>query len=144
MHSIRLFSLLFIVFLLLSGCTQEEVNEKRIAKQKQEIALLENEIVALEEERSELDKKLLETKINKGLEKYTLTLEIRQSHFTLDLGQHVKDEMNAITLQIPVDKDYYDSFEVGDTIDDSFRMGSFVLTGSLGSWDITVLEKEIK
>lgn len=33
---------------------------------------------------------------------------------------------------------------VGDTIDDSFRMGSFIFKGSFGNWDITVEDKCIQ
>lgn len=52
--------------------------------------------------------------------------------------------MNAITIQIPVDKDYYNQINIGDTIADDFRMGSLVMSGSYGSWNITVQNKEIK
>lgn len=136
MKIFRLIPLLFVI-VLLSGCGEQEVNRELIKQQKQELASLEKEL-------AEIESKVIETKKEKGLEKYVLTLDIRQSHFTLDLGQHMKDEMNAIELELPVDKEYYDSLEVGDTLDDSFRMGSFVLTGSFGSWDITVADKQIK
>jgi len=52
--------------------------------------------------------------------------------------------MNDISIQIPVDKEYYDSVEIGETIADDFRMGSFVFKGSFGSWDITVEDKSIQ
>lgn len=48
-----------------------------------------------------------------------------------------------IMMQVPVDKEYYDSVEVGDKIDDSFRMGSLIMKGSFGSWKVTVDDKEI-
>ena len=51
--------------------------------------------------------------------------------------------MNDISIQVPVDKEYYDSLEIGDVIDDSFRMGSLVMSGSVGKWDITIEDKEI-
>jgi hypothetical protein len=73
-----------------------------------------------------------------------VTFEIKQEHYTLDLAQHMKDDMNAITIQIPVDKDYYDGVSVGAVIDDSFRMGSMVMKGSFGSWKVTVVDKEIQ
>lgn len=62
----------------------------------------------------------------------------------MDLKKMMKDAMNAIELQIPVDKEYYDSLEVGDVLDDTFRMGSLLMEGSFGSWEITVIDKEIK
>ena len=38
---------------------------------------------------------------------YLLTLEIKQSTFTLDLAEHAKNAINAITLQIPVSYTFY-------------------------------------
>ena len=73
-----------------------------------------------------------------------MTLEIKQTHYTLDLEQHLKDEMNEITIQIPVDKEYYDSVSVGTVIDDSFRMGSMIMKGSFGKWKVTVKDKSIQ
>ena len=73
-----------------------------------------------------------------------MTLEIKQTHYTIDLGQHLKDEMNEITIQIPVDKEYYDSVSVGTVIDDSFRMGSMIMKGSFGKWKVTVKDKSIQ
>lgn len=86
----------------------------------------------------------METAKEKGLEKYIVTFEIKQKHYSLDIGQHLKDNINAITIQIPVDKDYYNQINIGDTIADDFRMGSLVMSGSFGSWNITVQNKEIK
>jgi hypothetical protein len=43
-----------------------------------------------------------------------------------------------------VDKEYYDSVEVGDTIADDFRVGSAIFKGSFGSWNISVENKEIR
>ena len=49
----------------------------------------------------------------------------------------------VLSIQIPVDKEYFDSVNVGDVIDDRFRMGSLIFKGSFGSWDITVEDKQI-
>lgn len=137
MNTFKIIPLILVILLTLSGCGEEEFNRERIEQQKQELASLEVEL-------TELENKVVETRFEKGLEKYILTLNIRQRHFTFDMEQHMKDEMNTIKLQIPVDKEYYDSLKVGDTIDDSFRMGSFVLKGSFGSWNITIADKAIK
>ena len=76
-----------------------------------------------------------------GETKYFVTFKVKQSHFTLDIGQHLKDEMNAAQFEIMVDADYYNAVDVGDKVCDDFRVGSFVLYGSVGSWDITVADK---
>lgn len=82
-----------------------------------------------------------EIEIEPGETKYFITLNISQSHFTLDLKQHFKDAMNDVDIEVMVDKDYYDSFEIGDSVNDDFRWGSFISSGSIGNWDITVSDK---
>ena len=122
------------------GCgneAQEDILEAKISDLKSEIEVLQQEKTALEND-------IVESKIEKGIEKYVICLNIKQTHFTLDIGQHLKDEMNDITIEIPVDKEYFDSVEVGDVIDDSFRMGSLIFKGSWGSWNITVVDKDIR
>jgi len=74
---------------------------------------------------------------------YVLTLELSQSHFTLDIGEHMKDAMNAIEFDIPVDKSFYDGVDVGDEIIDDFRAGSFIMNGSFGDWEMEVTHKKI-
>ena len=109
-----------------------------------EIDGLKAEISELENQRDSLKSEIADIKVENGTAKYVITFNIKQSHFTLDLSEHMKDTMNDISIQIPVDKEYYDSVEVGDTIADDFRMGSLVMKGSFGSWDITVEDKEIQ
>lgn len=75
---------------------------------------------------------------------YILKIHLKQSHFTLDIGKHIKDAANAIDFEIPVDKDFYNQVKVGTSIVDNFRMGSFILEGSFGNWDMTVKGKEIR
>ena len=109
-----------------------------------EIDGLKAEISELKNQRDVLKSEIVDIKVENGTAKYVVTFNIKQSHFTLDLSEHMKDEMNDISIQIPVDKEYYDSVEVGDTIADDFRMGSLVMKGSFGNWDITVEDKEIQ
>lgn len=123
--------------ILLTGCAPSE------EKMSQNISELQAEISTLQDEKSRLETEIKNTKIEKGIAKYVITFKIKQSHLTLDIGQHLKDEMNEITIQIPVDKEYYDTVEIGDVINDDFRMGSFIFKGSIGSWKITVKDKEI-
>ena len=138
------FLLILVVCFSLTGCmSKEEYTDSVIAELEEEKALLESEVLALEGIKEILNRDITELKVDNGTAKYIVTYKIAQSHFSLDLGDHLKDAMNAITIQIPVDKEYYDSIEVGQSIDDSFRMGSFILYGSFGSWDITIEDKEI-
>lgn len=108
-----------------------------------EINALNAEIIQLENQRESLKNEIAAIKVENGTAKYVVTFNIKQSHFTLDIGQHIKDEMNDISIQIPVDKEYFDSINVGDTIANDFRLGSFIMKGSFGNWDVTVENKEI-
>ena len=131
-------ALIVMIAVTLSGCSKiETVTNEDVAK-------LEFEIAQLEAERDRLNEEILNTEIDNGLAKYVITFNIKQTHFTLDLGEHLKDTMNDISIEIPVDKEYYDSVEVGDVIDDSFRMGSFIWKGSFGNWKVTVESKNIR
>ena len=131
-------ALIVMIAVTLSGCSKTETVSN------EEITKLESEIAQLEAERDRLNEEILNTKIDNGLAKYVITFNIKQTHFTLDIGEHLKDAMNDISIEIPVDKEYYDSVEVGDTIDDSFRVGSFIWKGSFGNWKVTVESKDIR
>lgn len=131
-------------FFLLMGCnSQEEKNAMIIERQKEEIATLEREIEELQLEKEALIKEVEYRKVTSGTAKYVITLEIRQRHY-FDLGKALKDELNKIELQLPVDKEYYESLEVGDILDETFRMGSLLMEGSFGNWEIKVVKKEIQ
>lgn len=136
----KIFSLLVIGIccVVFAGCSPSE-DELR-----DEVAQLEAEIDALEEEKLALEEKVTELKVDAGEAKYIVTFKIKQSHFTLDISEHIKDAMNDITIQVPVDKEFYESVEIGDEIDDSFRFGSLIMKGSFGSWKVTVDDKEIQ
>lgn len=140
MKNILSIVLIAVSIFCMVGCgneAQKDILEEKILDLKSEIEVLQQEKIALEND-------IVESKIEKGLEKYVICLNIKQSHFTLDISQHLKDEMNDITIEIPVDKEYFDSVEVGDVIDDSFRMGSLIFKGSWGNWNITVVDKDIR
>ena len=130
--------LIAMIAITLSGCSKSETVTN------EDVAKLESEIAQLEDERDQLNEEILNTKIDNGLAKYVITFNIKQTHFTLDLGEHLKDAMNDISIEIPVDKEYYDSVEIGDTIDDSFRVGSFIWKGSFGNWKVTVESKDVR
>ena len=130
--------LIAMIAITLPGCSKTETITN------EDVAKLESEIAQLEAERDRLNEEILDTKIDNNLAKYVITFNIKQTHFTLDIGEHLKDAMNDISIEIPVDKEYYDSVEVGDTIDDSFRVGSFIWKGSFGNWKVTVESKDIR
>jgi len=129
---------LFMMFVALPSCT--ESNEYL----EQERAELRDEIAVLQEQKAAIEAEILDAREANGIAKYVVTFRIKQSHFTLSIKEHIKDSMNEITLEIPVDKEYYDNLSVGDVINDDFRMGSLIMHGSFGNWEVIVDEKEIR
>lgn len=138
-------AILAIVLIMgMTACASEgEYLESDIRRLQDQKSALTSEVDALRAEKAELQKEVIDTKVENGTAKYVLTINIKQTHLTLDLGQHLKDSMNDISIQIPVDKEYYDSVDIGDVLDDSFRMGSLIFKGSFGNWQITVQDKTI-
>ena len=130
--------------LAVSSCASEKVViESEITELEAYKNKLEAEIACLEAEKDSLANEIIDTKIDNGTAKYVLTFNIKQTHYSLDITEHLKDSVNDVSIQVPVDKEYYDSVKIGDVIDDSFRVGSFIFKGSFGSWRITIENKTI-
>lgn len=132
--------LVLVLFLSLTGCGEQS----KIDSLKQQISELQVQKSELESEIYSLENIIAEKKEENGTAKYVLTLEVKQTHFSLKISEHLKDSMNAIEIQIPVDKEYYDSVEVGQNIADEFRMGSLVFKGTFGNFKVSVIKKEIQ
>ena len=115
------------VFFLVSCGNNEEVENL-----KKENAALVTQVKALKEV------------VNTKGPKYMLKLRLKQSHLSLSIKKHIKDAVNAVEFELPVDKEFYDSVSEGTEIIDKFRFGSMVLYGSLGDWEMTVKEKYVK
>ena len=123
-----------------TGCGEDaELQMKRA-----EIEDLTFKIDALETELEELSEMVIQEKIEHGVEKYIVTFEIKQSHMFWDYENVMKDAMNATTIEVAVDKEYYDAVTIGTVVNNDFRVGSMVMSGSYGSWDISVIDKEIR
>lgn len=76
--------------------------------------------------------------------KYIVKFRIKQSTFTLDIGEHIKNGMNAIELELPVSKSFYDRVSVGTEISKSFKMGSLLFNGDFSNLHMTVTGKRIE
>lgn len=140
----KLFILLVATAMCFTGCSKEEqlvmLNDNLIAQKEQlnqEIASANNELLKLKAE-------IVTERINQGKANYVVVLDIRQSHFSLDLSTHIKDSVNAIQIAIPVSETYYNAVSKGQVIDNSFRTGSFFMKGSVGKWKITVDDKYVE
>ena len=84
-----------------------------------------------------------QNKVLNGTAKYIMKLNISQTHFTLSPSEHLKDAMNDIDIYIEVSEEYYNKYNVGDTIADDFRLGSMIFKSSIGNWDVKVADKQI-
>ena len=138
--------MILVMFFIFAGCgrTQEEKLSEEVITLENKVNTLKSEVSDLETQKETLEKEIVDIKVENGTAKYVITFNIKQEHYSLDISQHLKDSMNDVSISIPVDKEYYDSVEVGDIIDDSFRVGSAIFKGSFGSWNISVENKEIR
>lgn len=82
--------------------------------------------------------------IPEGEEYRILKLEVKQKHYNLNIGDHIKDNINAFTFEIPVDPHYFSSVDVGDIVASDLRTGSLVAKGSIGKLEIKVVDKYVK
>ena len=115
-----------------------------IKQLKQEQSSIENQISNKNIELENINQKIQEQeKVLEGNAKYIIKINISQSHFTLDISEHLKDSMNDIDIYVEVSKEFYDKYSVGDTIADDFRVGSLIFKGSFGNWEVKVTDKQI-
>ena len=136
------FLLFLIPFLFISCMSKDEALEEKIRVLEIEVNILNQERQRVSNEINELKKKEIQIAEDKGLVYYIVTFEARQTHFSLDISEHLKDATNAYTFQVPVDKTFYDSVSIGQEYTREFRAGSMLLKGTLGSNKITIVGKE--
>jgi hypothetical protein len=111
---------------------------------KGDVEALEKEIAELESYKASLEEEISDIKEENNIHDHVVELTVKQSHFTLDLGTHFKDAMNELVFEVPVSEEFYNSVEVGDVLEDDFRMASVVLKGSFGSWKVKITNKYMK
>ena len=70
-----------------------------------------------------------------------LSLEFKQSSFTLSIGQHIRDAANSFSITIPTTKEFYNSVRVGDELGSKFKSASFILSGNIGKRKVIVKDK---
>ena len=146
------FYILLLAFAL-GSCESTSDVKSDIDQLRNERALLQNELEQLESEWEQvkdsisiqLSKLNVAEKKAEGREPtYIVRFKLSQFHLTLDIGQHVKDEMNSAQFEMPVDEAFYYAVKEDMRIVDDFRIGSFILNGSFGEWDLRVIDKEIR
>lgn len=76
---------------------------------------------------------------------YVVKFKIHQTTYTLSLGEYLKNRMNDLEFEIPVDKVYYDKCKVGDLINDpKLKIGSLIMDGDFSQLKIYISGKSIK
>lgn len=147
---ILLLNIVLLIYLGIKSSQYKMLSEddkkyiESIKQLKQEQTSIENNIYNKNIELSNINKTIEEQqKVLNKTAKYIMKLNISQTHFTLDISEHLKDSMNDIEIYIETSKDFYDKYNIGDTISDDFRVGSFIFKGSFGSWKIKVADKQI-
>ena len=73
-----------------------------------------------------------------GAGAYYVQVRLKQSHFSLDLGTHIKDAANAVDFALPTAKARYEQLHKGQDLVDAFRAASAWISGSLGDTRLTV------
>lgn len=75
---------------------------------------------------------------------YIVKFQIKQLTYTLDIGEHIKNEINTISIEIPVCKEYYDQLNINQEITSKFKWGSLVMNGDFSKLRIRVVNKRIE
>lgn len=145
--------LIIVTALVMTSCYTNEDKEnlqkecRALEMQKanlnQEISGLRSRKTTLYNEVNDLEKE--KSALTNGREiLYIVKFEIKQGTFTLDPFEHIKNSMNAIEVEIPVNKDYYNKLSVGQDITDAFKYGSLIMDGDFSTLHMRVKSKRIE
>ena len=145
---------MFIAFAItLTACYTDEDKAKLQEECKvlvQQKKNLQTNVLKLYKDIDALNTEINELKFQKNTLKtgreinYIVKFRIKQSTFTLDIFEHIKNGVNAIELELPVNKAFYDRVSVGTKISKSFKMGSLIFDGDFSNLNITVIGKRIE
>ena len=108
----------------------------QIKSHKDKVISLKNEINDLIIEKNSLS--------NGREPKYIVKFKIKQGTFTLDVFEHIKNSVNSIEIEIPVNRDFYKRLSIGQDLTDSFKWGSLIFDGDFSSLHMKVIGKRIE
>ncbi len=124
---------------------QEECRSLQSQKEylNRQVTDLNNRVFSLNQKVSELNTE--RRALQGGREpRYIVKFKIKQGTFTLDPFEHVKNEMNSIEIEVPVNKGYYDRLSIGQDLTDKFKWGSLVMDGDFSTLHMRVVGKRIE
>ena len=136
-NKLKTLTLTLLSAMMLVGCVTTRSPEEK------QLEVVRSEVAELTIERDKLKQEIASLDNYDGHTRYIVVIEIKQSHIKIDPMAMIKDGMNAIELPIYVDKGFYDGIEVGEVLDDSFRVGSLWIDGSIGNWNIKFVDKRV-
>lgn len=142
-----------IALVCLTSCYTTE-DQKRLQQECRELNnqkySLYQEINGLRESKTTLSKEVSDLRTEKGIAskgrtpQYLVKFKIKQGTFSLSIGEHIKNEANAIEMEMPVSREFYNQLSVGDDLLDNFKAGSFWIDGDLSWLHMKVISKRIK
>lgn len=153
MRKIATFILLTLLTLLTVSCYTDEY-QRRL---QEECKSLNSQISYLQRQRSNLDKQIYNLNRQVGdlnaerlalqsgrNPNYIVKFKIKQGTFTMDIFEHAKNEMNAIVMEIPVNKEFYNKLSIGQDITDKFKWGSLLMDGDFSTLHMKVVGKRVE
>lgn len=73
---------------------------------------------------------------------YIVKIKIHQTTYTLDIEEHIKNKINDVEFEIPVDKAYYDRCSIGQKVSDTgLKIGSLIFNGDFSKLKIKIVGK---
>jgi hypothetical protein len=71
-------------------------------------------------------------------------ISIKQTSFTLDIGEHVKNSANEVKIWVPVHSEFYINSKIGDNLADAFKWGSFFNDGDFTKLKVKIIDKQLR
>lgn len=140
--------------LVMASCaiTDEEYQEKKAEYNRltEQCQSLSNRKSGLNSTISQLEAEIRDLRTEKNIlqngrtPKYIVKFQIKQGTFTLDPWEHIKNSMNAIEIEIPVDREYYHALSLNQDLTDAFKWGSLIMDGDFSNLHMRVVGKRIE
>lgn len=70
---------------------------------------------------------------------YLMTFKVHQTTYTLNPFEHIKNVMNDVQFEVPVDEVYYNGGT--SNVSGDFKLGSFVFNGDFSKLNVSVVGK---
>jgi len=73
---------------------------------------------------------------------YIVKIRIHQTTYTVSVSEYIKNKINDIEFEIPVDKSYYDNCKIGQKVSDpGLKIGSLIMDGDFSKLNVKIVDK---